>query len=199
MNMISELGSIVLDTHSLGGFTDEEFYQFCLDNRDLKFERDAQQNIIIMSNTGGKTGHYNAEVLAELILWNRKKNEGICFDSSTAFKLPNGAVRSPDVAWIKSGRWKALSEKEKEQFPPLCPDFVIEIKSPSDNLSPQKNKMEEWVASGCKLAWLINPEESLTYVYFNGKIHSAGFDEKLSGQEVINGFEIQLNGIFKSI
>lgn len=194
--MISELGSIVLDTHSLGGFTDEEFYQFCLDNRDLKFERDANQNIIIMSNTGGKTGNYNAELLAELIIWNRKRQGGICFDSSTGFKLPNGAVRSPDAAWIKIERWNALSEKEKDQFPPLCPDFVIEIKSSSDNLQFQKNKMEEWVANGCRLAWLISPEERITYIYSKGMIKSISFDDKLLGEEIVQGFEITMKNFF---
>lgn len=98
MNMLSELGSITLDVHRLGRLTDEEFYQFCLDNSDLKFERDAQQNIIIMSNTGGTTGNYNAEILAELIFWNRQTKGGYYFDSSTAFKLPNNAVRSPNAA-----------------------------------------------------------------------------------------------------
>jgi Uma2 family endonuclease len=196
MSMLTELGPILLDTRSLGGFTDDEFYQFCLDNPDLKFERDAQKNIIIMANTGGKTGNYNAEVLGELIFWNRKTKGGNCFDSSTAFKLPNGAVRSPDVAWIKTERWNSLSDKEKEQFPPLCPDFLIEIKSSSDTLLAQKAKMEEWISNGCKLAWLINPEEKITYVYLNGEIKTFTFDENLFGHDIIKGFEIKLSTIF---
>ncbi len=194
--MLSELGPILLDIRSLGGFTDDEFYQFCLDNPDLKFERDAQKNIIIMANTGGKTGNYNAELLVELVLWNRIKNEGISFDSSTAFKLTNGAVRSPDAAWVKMERWKALSDKEREQFPPLCPDFLIEIKSPSDTLAVQQAKMDEWVSNGCRLGWLINPEEELTYVYSNEKIETIPFKESLSGKEVAKGFEIKLATIF---
>jgi Uma2 family endonuclease len=139
--MLTELGPILLDTRSMHKFSDEEFYQFCQDNQDLKFELDAQKNIIILSNSGGKAGNYNAEVNAELTIWNRKNKEGNCFDSSTAFKLPNGSVRSPDTAWIKMERWNSLSTKEKEQFPPLCPDFLIEIKSPSDTLKAQKAKM----------------------------------------------------------
>jgi Uma2 family endonuclease len=198
MNMLSELGSIVLDTRSLGGFTDAEFYQFCLDNRDLKFERDAQQNIIIMSNTGGQTGNYNAEILADLILWNRKHNLGYCFDSSTAFKLPNGAVRSPDAAWIKAERWEALSVTQKEHFPPLCPDFVLEIKSPSDNLRVQQEKIKEWVANGCRLAWLINPEEAVTYVHSGQSTETIPFDKRLSGEPVVVGFELLLSAtLFK--
>jgi Uma2 family endonuclease len=196
MSMLTELGPILLDTRSLGGFTDDEFYQFCLDNPDLKFERDAQKNIIIMANTGGKTGNYNAEVLVELALWNRIEKGGMCFDSSTTFRLPNGAVRSPDAAWIKTDRWNTLSDKEKRQFPPLCPDFLIEIKSPSDTLAAQKSKMNEWVSNGCRLAWLINPEEELTYVYADGKIESIPFNESLSGKEVVKGFEIKFSAIF---
>ena len=195
--MLEELGSIVLNTHSLGGFTDEEFYQFCLDNRDLKFERDPQNNIIVMSNTGGKTGNYNIEISAELALWNRVRRGGICFDSSTAFKLPNGAVRSPHAAWIKVDRWNSLTDKEREQFPPLCPDFVIEIRSLSDVLITQKNKMAEWVANGSRLAWLINTEEKLTYVFHEAAVKTVPFGEKLTGEAVLESFEITLSTFFK--
>lgn len=193
MNMLNELGSIVLDTRSLGGFSDEKFYQFCMDNRGLKFERDSERNIIIMSNTGGETGNFNAELLGEFVIWNRKNGRGKCFDSSTAFTLPNKAVRSPDVAWIEIGRWSTLTNKQKVQFPPLCPDFVIEIKSTSDSLLSQKNKMDEWIANGCRLAWLINPEEKITYVYHNGNVHHVAFDKTLSGADVVVGFEIALS------
>jgi Uma2 family endonuclease len=197
MNMLNELGSIVLDTRSLGGFTDDEFYRFCLDNRDLKFERDEQSNLIIKSNSGGREGNYNAEISTDLGLWNRKLKSGICFDSSTAFRLPNSAVRSPDVAWVKNESWNALTEKEREQFPPLCPDFILEIKSPSDLLSASRNKMDEWVRNGATLAWFINPEEKLTYVYFANQIKTIPFSETLSGEPVLKGFEIKLSSIFK--
>ncbi|MFN0048800.1 MAG: Uma2 family endonuclease [Cytophagales bacterium] len=197
MNMIAEMGgTLVLDTHSLGGFTDEEFYNFCLDNRDLKFERDAQTNIIVMSNTGGKTGYYNTEVLADLAVWNRKMKKGVCFDSSTAFKLPSTAVRSPDAAWVQNERWNALTDREKEQFPPLCPDFVIEIKSATDSLVGLKTKMKEWIENGCRLAWLISPEERLTYIYSASVQHTKTFEEILSGETILAGFEIDLSAIF---
>ncbi len=199
MNMLEELGSIVLDTRSLGGFSDAEFYQFCLDNRNLKFERDAQSNIIVMSNTGGKTGYYNTELLTELAtIWNRKYKMGICFDSSTAFKLPNNAVRSPDAAWIRNERWTNLTDKEKEQFPPLCPDFVIEIKSASDVLTSLINKMNEWIGNGTRLAWLVNPEEKLTYVFtLDGRMRTVSFEEIATGESVLEGFEIRLSSVFK--
>jgi Uma2 family endonuclease len=195
--MLNELDSIVLDTHSLGGFTDAEFYQFCLDNRNLKFERDAFANIIVKSNAGGKTGYYNTEILAELAIWNRQQKAGICFDSSTAFRLQNNAVRSPDAAWVAIERWNQLSEKEKEQFPPLCPDFVLEIKSASDQLSSLKSKMDEWVANGCRLAWLINPEDKTTLVYSSGQIKTISFQEVLSGGSLMSGLELVLGSIFK--
>ncbi|MFM9837498.1 MAG: Uma2 family endonuclease [Cyclobacteriaceae bacterium] len=123
MSMLTELGSILLDTRSLGGFTDDEFYQFCLDNPDLKFERDAQKNIIIMANTGGKTGIYNSEVNAELTIWNRKKREGSCFDSSTTFRLPNGAVGSPDAAWIGYGEVEYSFGKREKAVSSSLPRF----------------------------------------------------------------------------
>ncbi len=195
--MLEELGSIVLDTHHLGSFSDEEFYHFCLDNRNLKFERDAQSNIIVMSNTGGKTGYYNHEINVELGIWNRVAKNGICFDSSTAFRLPSSAVRSPDAAWIQNERWNELSNTEKEQFPPLCPDFVIEIKSTSDNLVVLKNKMKEWMDNGCQLAWLINPGENQTYVYFKNQEIVVPFDEKLKGHTVLKDFEIHLIELYK--
>ena len=198
MNMLEELGSIVLDTRSLGGFTDAEFYQFCLDNRNLKFERDAESNIIVMSNTGGKTGYYNHEINLEIGIWNRKYKMGICFDSSTAFKLPNNAVRSPDAAWVKNERWMSLTDKEKEQFPPLCPDFIVEIKSASDVLTSLKNKMNEWIANGTRLAWLVNPEEKLTYIFTkDGSARTVSFEQRLTGEYVLEGLEITLSSVFK--
>lgn len=196
MNMLDELGSITIATSSFGGLTDDEFYQFCLDNRDLKFERDADQNIIIMSNTGGTTGYYNFEINLELGIWNRQHGHGFCFDSSTAFKLPNNAVRSPDAAWVKADRWNKLSPKQQEKFPPLCPDFVIEIKSASDFLPTLQSKMIEWVNNGCTLAWLINPDDQTTYVYYQGKTTQVQFQEPLYGFDVAPGLSIDLNRLF---
>ena len=125
------------------------------------------------------------------------QNAGICFDSSIAFKLLNGAVRSPDAAWIKNERWANLTEKEKEQFPPLCPDFVVEIKSSSDVLFSQENKMAEWLSNGRKLAWLINPAEKFTLVFYNDEVKCISFTETLLGETVLNGFELRPNSIFK--
>lgn len=175
---------------------DDEFYDFCTQNDELKFERDSHGNIIIMPNTGGKTGELNSALNAELFIWNRKFKLGTVFDSSTAFKLPTSAVRSPDVAWISKERWDSLTESEQEKFPPLCPDFVIELMSLSDNEVDSKKKMtEEWMANGCRLAWLINPLSEKVFIYReNGEILIVnGFENKLSGEDILPNFELDLS------
>lgn len=175
---------------------DDEFYDFCTQNDELKFERDSHGNIIIMPNTGGKTGELNSALNAELFIWNRKFKLGTVFDSSTAFKLPTSAVRSPDVAWISKERWDSLTESEQEKFPPLCPDFVIELMSLSDNEADSKKKMtEEWMANGCRLAWLINPLSEKVFIYReNGEILIVnGFENKLSGEDILPNFELDLS------
>ena len=185
---------ITLSTKHLH-FTDEDFYIFCMDNPDLKFERDSERRIIIMANTGGETGDINSELNMQLRLWNKNKGLGKVFDSSTAFHLPNNAVRSPDVAWIKIESWNVLTKDEQTKFPPLCPDFVIELKSNSDDLTDiQKKVTEEWMGNGCKMAWLVDPYNETIYIYHENdelKIIN-GFDKKLSGFNLLPGFELDL-------
>lgn len=176
-------------------FTDEEFYAFCRENPDLKFERTAKGEIIIMSPTGGITGSRNSEIATVLGNWNRANRSGKVFDSSTGFHLPNGAIRSPDAAWIDKSRWETLSETEKEKFPPLCPDFVIELMSSSDDLKEAQAKMDEWIANGCRLAWLIFPKEEQVFIYEKGQPvqEVRGFDQQLSGGEVLENFAFDLS------
>ncbi len=186
--------AIVLSVNAVGRFNDEAFYNFCQDNPTLRFERDAQGQIIIVPNTGGKTGAINFEITGQLGNWNKAHRLGKGFDSSTAFRLPNTAVRSPDVAWVSNGRWQGLSEQEQKQFPPLCPDFVIELKSESDQLPNVQKKMQEWLDNGCRLAWLIDPQTETVYVCQPGRetetVHP--FRGELSGGEVLPGFSLQL-------
>lgn len=191
MQIITE--SIVLTMKSFR-LSDEEFFQFCVANEQLKFERDEHGNIIVMANTGGKTGRLNAEITFQLSAWNRIEKLGETFDSSAAFRLENTAVRSPDAAWVSKERWETPTEKEKEQFPPICPDFVVELLSVSDDLANIKLKMREWIANGCRLAWLINPYEQKTYIYrHGGKTEIVdSFEGKLSGEEVLKGFVFDL-------
>jgi Uma2 family endonuclease len=173
---------------------DDEFYLFCQANPKLKLERTKDGEIIIMALTGGKTGIKNSEIIAELIIWNRQVKAGNVFDSSTGFRLPNGAIRSPDAAWIAKERWEALSEAQQEKFPPLCPDFVVELKSESDPLKAAQEKMGEWLENGCILGWLLDPQGQKAYVYRPGVAvaEREGFTHLLSGEDVLPGFSLDL-------
>ncbi len=175
-------------------FDDDEFYSFCQANPKLKLERTKEGEIIIMALTGGKTGIKNSEIIAELIIWNRQAKAGNVFDSSTGFRLPNGATRSPDAAWIAKERWEALSDSEQEKFPPLCPDFVLELKSESDPLKAAQEKMGEWLENGCRLGWLLDPQGQKAYVYRPGRtvVEWEGFTQQLSGEDVLPGFALDL-------
>ena len=148
--------------------TDEEFFALCQLNRDLRFERTSQGDIIIMPPTGAATGTRNAEITAQLRNWAKRDGTGAVFDSSTGFKLPNGADRSPDAAWIPLSRLATLTAGEKEKFPPLCPDFVIELLSPSDKLADVQAKLTEYIENGTRLGWLLDPEMRQVHVYRPG-------------------------------
>jgi Uma2 family endonuclease len=185
---------IVISTQAIRGFDDDAFYRFCRDNRDLTFERNAAGKIVLTPNAGGKTGIRNAEITFQLSAWNRTHRLGITFDSSTTFRLPNTAMRSPDAAWIARERWDKLTPKEQEQFPPLCPDFVIELRSRTDSLAGLQKKMQEWTKNGCRLGWLIDAKGQATHVYRPGREVQkiASFDTTLSGGEVLPGFTLDL-------
>lgn len=174
---------------------DDEFYDFCQQNSNLKLERDADGTILVMLNTGGKTGIRNFKLSFQLNLWNRKHKLGEFFDSSTAFKLPSSAVRSADAAFVSLDRWNALTEREQEQFPPLCPDFVIELMSKTDSLKEAKEEMLiDWMANGCRLGWLIDPFNQTTHIYrADGSIQiNRGFEYPLSGEDVLPSLEFDL-------
>jgi Uma2 family endonuclease len=180
-----------------GGMTDEQFYQFCMLNPDLRIERTPDKIIEIIPPTNSETGNQNFELTAEVAIWNRKKQLGKGFDSSTGFKLPNGAERSPDVAWISKERWSDIPKDKRQRFAPIAPDFVAEIRSNDQSLNHLKDKMEEYIECGCQLAWLIDPKSRKTWVYqANGDIHTIPFDETLSGGEVMPGFEVSMADIF---
>lgn len=181
-----------LENHRM---TDDEFYAFCLLNDPIKFERDAFGNIIIMPNTGGITGIKNSELNADIVIWNRKHKLGKTFDSSTAFRLPSSAVRSPDAAWVSNERWNALTLEEQTKFPPLCPDFVIELMSNLDDLKDAVEKMHKWIDNGCQLAWLIFPKAEEVRIYrANGTVDLiVGFDNVLSGENILPNLEFNLS------
>ncbi|MGB3403305.1 MAG: Uma2 family endonuclease [Microcoleaceae cyanobacterium] len=145
-----------LDFSAISGLTDEQFYQICRDNLDIKFERNSQGEILIISSSGGETGIRNFDIIGQFGSWNNRYKLGYCFDSSTCFKFPNGANRSPDVSFILKERWETLSLQDREKFPPIVPDFVLELMSPSDSLKDTQEKMAEYRDNGVKLGWLIN-------------------------------------------
>ncbi len=170
---------------------DEQFLQ-------LKFERSQQGNLIIMSPTGGETGNRNAELIIEFGLWNRRKQLGQVFDSSTGFKLANDAIRSPDVAWVKQERWNNLSTEEKRKFPNLAPDFVLELRSKTDSLTETQAKLTEYMENGVRLGWLINPLEKQVEIYRPGKVTEVLDDpQQVSGEEVLPEFTLDLSLVWE--
>ncbi|MCW6036875.1 Uma2 family endonuclease [Spirulina subsalsa FACHB-351] len=181
------MNSLTLNTDALH-LDDEQFFQLCQDNRDLQFERNANGTLMIMPPTGGETGRRNFELCLELGLWNRQTQRGIAFDSSTGFKLPNGANRSPDAAWIPQERWEGLTTEEKRGFLPLCPDFVVELRSPSDALTQLQGKMQEYVENGTRLGWLIDLSSRTVHIYRpQQSVEVVNSPLELSGEGVLPG------------
>ncbi|MBO3462304.1 Uma2 family endonuclease [Aetokthonos hydrillicola Thurmond2011] len=173
--------------------TDEQLYQLCQNNQELQFERAATGELIIMSPVGGESGNREADLIADLVIWNRQTGIGYTFSSSTIFKLPNGANRSPDAAWIRKERWEALTLQQKRKFPPIAPDFVIELRSATDDLKMLQSKMEEYIDSGVQLAWLINPQQQQVEIYRPKKaLEVRNLPTELSGEDVLPGFSLIL-------
>ena len=145
--------------------SDRQFFELCQLNRDLRLERTSQGDVVIMPPTGSETGRKNFELTSLFGNWVHTDGSGVGFDSSTGFTLPNGAKRSPDLAWVKRSRWEALTRQQQQEFAPLCPDFVLEWRSPSDALAYIQDKMREYLDNGAQLGWLIDPIEKKVYVY----------------------------------
>ena len=174
--------------------SDEQFYNICQNNRELKFERTTQGDLIIMSPVGGESGNREADLLIDLGIWNRQTGLGFVFSSSTIFKLPNGADRSPDVAWIRREKWLALSQQQRQKFPPLAPDFVIELRSATDKLEALRFKMLEYQEAGVLLGWLINPQQQQVEIYrLQQEVEIYNLPAALSGETVLPGFCLRLS------
>ncbi|MCU0391399.1 MAG: Uma2 family endonuclease [Thermoflexibacter sp.] len=188
---------ILIETRSFERFTDDELYAFCMANKGLRIERNKKGQLEIMPPTGLETSFRNTELNTELNIWNRKNRLGLVSESNGGYTLPNGAMRTPDVAWISTERWANVPPAERKKFAHVCPDFVIELLSESDSLSEGKAKMEEWRENGCRLGWLINPKDKNVFIYReNGEIIIQSFEQKLSGENVLLGFEMDLKEIF---
>jgi len=178
------------------GLTDEQFYQLCIANEEWRLELTAEGELIIMPPTGGESGIRNADLTTDLNLWNRETKLGKVFDSSTEFRLPNGAYHSPDASWVLLERWKALSSEQRRHFPPLCPDFVIELSSETDSLA----KMREYQDNSTRLGWLIDPKTPLVEIYRASiDVETLNFSvdkpPTLSGEDVLPGFVLDLTPI----
>ena len=175
----------------------EQFEGLCRANRDLRLELTSTGELIVMPPAGSKTGMRNADLTYQLAAWAQKDRSGISFDSSTGFTLPNRAMLSPDAAWIKRERWDALTEDEQEGFAPLCPDFVVEIRSRSDNLPPLESKMLEYIANGASLAWLIDPLKRRVYIYAPGReVVVLENPETVSGGRLLPDFELRMSQLW---
>ena len=203
------MAAVVLNLKQVN-LTDEQFYHLCHANQNWNLERTARGDLVIMPRKAnaqivvfddwqafslrrGESGQREANLITDLTLWNRQAKLGIVFSSSTIFSLPNGGDRSPDVAWIRSDRWNALTNKQQQGFPPLCPDFVIELRSQSDALKPLQEKMQEYLNSGLRLGWLIDPRNNRAEIYSprqDTKI--VQLPSQLSGEDVLPGFILEL-------
>ncbi|TRU81991.1 MAG: Uma2 family endonuclease [Microcystis novacekii Mn_MB_F_20050700_S1] len=177
--------------------TEEQFYEFCLANRDLRIERNASGEVIVMPPAFSDTGNRNLNIAVQLGSWSELDGTGLGFDSSAGFTLPNGATRSPDAAWIKLERWNALTEKQKASFAPICPDFVIELRSVSDTVSSLRKKMEEYIANGTLLGWLIDRQNRQVYIYRpHQEPEILNAPETISGDPELPGFVLVMAKIW---
>ncbi len=173
--------------------SDEQFYQLCITNPDLNIERSANGVLIVMPPVGGESGSRKIELGTDLSIWNRQTKLGKVFSSSTIFKLPGGADRSPDAAWVELSRWQALTPEQRQKFPPIAPDFVIELRSRTDSLQLLQEKMQEYMDGGVKLGWLFNPQDQQVEIYRQGQVKEVrSLPTQLSGEAVLPGFSLQV-------
>ncbi len=178
--------------------TDEQFFEFCQVNRDLRIERNKLGEVSIMPPTGSETGNRNFNIALQVGIWAEQDGTGICFDSSTGFKLSTGAERSPDVSWIKLERWNTLDREQQQKFAPICPDFVIELRSASDSLQPLKDKMEEYMREpGIQLGWLIDRKNRKVYIYRPGQPEECLENPaSISGDRILPGFVLNTSKVW---
>ena len=181
--------AITLNLEPVINLTHEQFYSLCMANQDVAMERSAAGELIIMSPIGGLSGQKEADYIADLVQWNRQTKLGKVFSSSTVFSLPGGGDRSPDAAWVKLERWQSLTLEQQEKFPPLCPDFVLELRSRTDRLKPLQQKMQEYLSCGLQLGWLINLQDAQVEIYRpDQEPEVLSIPITLSGETVLPGF-----------
>jgi len=185
----------VLNLEPIVNLTREKFYQLCLANPDVSMERSPKGELITMFPIGGEGGRREAYLIAKVGMWNEQTQLGVVFSSQTIFSLPRGGDRAPDVAWVEKQRWENLTQEAREGFPPLCPDFAIELRSRSDRLQPLQEKMQEYLASGLQLGWLINPNDGQVKIYRSRteQVQARSMPTILSGEDILPEFELSLD------
>lgn len=189
--------TLTLNLNPIIKLTDEQFFQLCQENENIRLERTAQGELIIMSPAGGETGSSNAGLTAQIWIWNQQSKLGKVFDSSTGFKLPNNANRAPDASWVKLERWDALTSEQQKKFPPICPDFVVELMSPSDSLKDTQDKMKEYRDNGAVLGWLINRKSRQVEISRQDReVEVLESPATVSGEDVLPGFILNLESIW---
>jgi Uma2 family endonuclease len=189
------MATIILKDRVTNKMTDEEFLWFCHENKDLRIERNGNLEILLTSPVTSLSGFWNAEVLRQLANWAIQQKGGFVFDSSTGFTLPDRSVLSPDASWVSKSKWSSLPDEDKNKFAPICPEFVIEIKSKSDDLVDLQAKMKNWIANGAQFGWLIDPSQKSFHIYRTNKEVEKikGFDKKLKGEGPVEGFILDLS------
>lgn len=196
---MAAMDTITLDVQPID-LTDEQFFKLCQANRDLRFERSADGELIIMAPVTGRSGYRNLKLSQQLANWADTKDLGVGFDSSTGFKLPNGADRSPDASWVQLERWNALTEEQKDSFIPLAPDFAVELRSKTDALKTLQSKMQEYIDNGTRLGWLIDPKNRRVEIYRSGQdVEIFESPITLSGEDVLPGFVLSLAPLWDSV
>jgi Uma2 family endonuclease len=193
-----EIHPVVLKLKPAINLTDDQLFELCQLNRDWRIEYTAQGELIVMPPTGGETSNRNAELTYQVQAWTRRDQAGVAFDSSGGFKLPNGATRSPDAAWVRRSRLAGLTREQKQKFLPLCPDFVIELRSPTDNLQAVLDKMQEYLDNGAQLGWLLDPVTRRVHVYLPQRPPEIlDAPNTLSADPLLPGFVLDLRKIWE--
>ena len=193
----TESTPLTVNFPSLVQMTNEQFYEFCQANGDLRIERTANGEVIIMPPAFSDTGNRNFNIAAQLGYWTEQDGTGIGFDSSTGFTLPNGAMRSPDASWIELERWNALTDAQKASFAPICPSFVIELRSLSDRLIKLQDKMQEYIDNGASLGWLIDRQNRKVYIYrTNREVEILENPETVTANPELPGFVLRMAKIW---
>jgi len=192
---------VVLNLEKVG-LSDDQFFELCSDNRDFHLELTAQKELLIMSPPGGKTGRRNEAITTDLAIWARQDGTGVTFTTGTLFHLPNGAKRAPDGSWVRREKWVALTDEQQEKIPRLCPDFVVELMSPSDRRPVRfrmvQAKMDEYIANGAQLGWLIDPFQKSVYIYRPGKpVECLKNPATIDGDPILPGFVFQITEVWQ--